>query len=228
MSANTIKGNNTGSTSNSSDLNASQVTAMLNNVVGDSGSGGTKGLVPAPAVNDAAAGKFLKADGTWSVPAGGNVVNRFFRSIKFSAGVLTALQLIPLAGSITNWGSTQLSTKRINIGDAVLQVGGFTNTTTDVTIPVAGNYMVTFSFTTFMASYSRHLFCQLVKTTAGVSSVVAVSGGVVTSTNVTLPLSIDYIGAFSANDVLDVRVETPNGTETISITSYSVCIQQIV
>lgn len=35
--------------------------------VGDSGSGGNKGLVPAPAAGDAAANKFLKASGGWSV-----------------------------------------------------------------------------------------------------------------------------------------------------------------
>jgi hypothetical protein len=33
---------------------------------GDSGSGGVKGQVPAPASGDAAAGKFLKADGSWA------------------------------------------------------------------------------------------------------------------------------------------------------------------
>jgi hypothetical protein len=42
----------------------------LPSMVGDSGSGGTKGAVPAPASGDSAAGKFLKADGTWSVPSG--------------------------------------------------------------------------------------------------------------------------------------------------------------
>ena len=47
-----------------------QVTAALDAMVGDSGSGGTKGLVPAPASGDAAAGKFLKADGTWAVAGG--------------------------------------------------------------------------------------------------------------------------------------------------------------
>jgi len=47
-------------------LTAAQATATLNAVVGDSGSGGTKGLVPAPASGDAAASKFLKADGTWA------------------------------------------------------------------------------------------------------------------------------------------------------------------
>ena len=42
-------------------------------MVGDSGSGGTKGLAPAPAAGDAAAGKYLKADGTWAVPPGSGI-----------------------------------------------------------------------------------------------------------------------------------------------------------
>lgn len=46
-----------------------QVTADLPAFVGDSGSGGTKGLVPAPASGDAA--KFLKGDGTWTAVVGG-------------------------------------------------------------------------------------------------------------------------------------------------------------
>jgi hypothetical protein len=37
---------------------------------GDAGSGGSTGLVPAPAAGASAAGKFLKADGSWSVPPG--------------------------------------------------------------------------------------------------------------------------------------------------------------
>jgi hypothetical protein len=37
-------------------------------MVGDAGTGGADGLVPAPGAGSAAAGKFLKADGTWAVP----------------------------------------------------------------------------------------------------------------------------------------------------------------
>lgn len=51
--------------------NATQVTAMLDNFVGDAGLGGTKGLVPAPAAGDGVANKYLNATGSWSVPAGG-------------------------------------------------------------------------------------------------------------------------------------------------------------
>ena len=50
---------------------ATESTALLNAMVGDSGSGGTKGLVPAPGAGDAATGKFLKADGTWATAGGG-------------------------------------------------------------------------------------------------------------------------------------------------------------
>lgn len=67
MAESTIKGRAAGAgTGDPTDLTATQATAILNNVVGDSGAGGTKGLVPAPAAGDAAAGKFLKADGTWT------------------------------------------------------------------------------------------------------------------------------------------------------------------
>ena len=46
----------------------------VTDLVGDSGSGGTHGLTPAPGAGDAAAGKFLKADGVWTAPAGGGDV----------------------------------------------------------------------------------------------------------------------------------------------------------
>jgi hypothetical protein len=39
-------------------------------MVGDTGSGGLAGNAPAPPSGSAAAGKFLKADGTWAVPPG--------------------------------------------------------------------------------------------------------------------------------------------------------------
>jgi microcystin-dependent protein len=47
-------------------LTAAQVAAILPAMIGDAGAGGTKGLVPAPAAGDAAAGRFLRADGAWA------------------------------------------------------------------------------------------------------------------------------------------------------------------
>lgn len=68
----TIKGRVTASTGVVEDLTGAQATTILSAVVGDSGSGGTKGLVPAPAAGDAAAARFLSAAGTFAaaVPVG--------------------------------------------------------------------------------------------------------------------------------------------------------------
>lgn len=55
------------------DLSADR-TLTISDFVGDTGTGGVKGAVPAPAAGDAAAGKFLKADGTWTAPAGSGTV----------------------------------------------------------------------------------------------------------------------------------------------------------
>jgi microcystin-dependent protein len=68
----TIKGRVTAGTGAVEDLTGAQATTILSAVVGDSGSGGTKGLVPAPAAGDAAAARFLSAAGTFAaaVPVG--------------------------------------------------------------------------------------------------------------------------------------------------------------
>ena len=46
------------------------VSDYMTDMVGDTGSGGEDGLVPAPPSGSAAAGKYLKADATWEVPPG--------------------------------------------------------------------------------------------------------------------------------------------------------------
>ena len=69
----TFKGRTTAGTGNVEDLTATQATALLNVMVGDSGSGGTKGLVPAPVAGDAT--KFLRGDGTFATPSGSGDVS---------------------------------------------------------------------------------------------------------------------------------------------------------
>lgn len=48
------------------ELTGTQITPLLDVMVGDSGSGGTKGLVPAPGAASAANNLFLKANGAWA------------------------------------------------------------------------------------------------------------------------------------------------------------------
>ncbi len=74
--------------------------ARLPAMVGDAGSGGTKGAVPAPAAGDAA--KFLKGDGTWGAPAGSGTV---------TSVAMTVPSGLSVAGSpITSTGTFAVTT----------------------------------------------------------------------------------------------------------------------
>jgi len=53
-------------------------------MVGDTGSGGLAGNAPAPPSGSAAAGKFLKADGTWAVPPGSGAGTFTVEDVTFS------------------------------------------------------------------------------------------------------------------------------------------------
>jgi hypothetical protein len=76
------------------------ISAFDPNMVGDSGSGGWSGNVPAPAAGDAAAGKFLKADGTWAVP-----------SVAFSSGSdANGYWVKDSVGHIHQWGTSVAGT----------------------------------------------------------------------------------------------------------------------
>lgn len=122
----TFKGRTTAGTGVVEDLTATQATALLNNVAGDSGSGGTKGLVPAPASGDAAANKYLKADGTWSTVT--PTVQTFTPVLAFggsSTGITYSTQLgryIDDGVSIQFWIEIVLSNKGSATGAATISL----------------------------------------------------------------------------------------------------------
>ena len=92
-------------------LSQAEATSALAAVVGDSGSGGTKGLVPAPAAGDALAGKVLGAGGAFVSPAaaigrfvgstGATVVTRGVTCTRTGTGLFT-LALSPVMAN-TNY-----------------------------------------------------------------------------------------------------------------------------
>lgn len=88
LTANQFVGTPNGSTG-TADLRA-LVADDYPTMVGDSGSGGTKGAVPAPASGDAAAGKFLKADGTFAVPSGTGAAADGWASLGYSLAYASA------------------------------------------------------------------------------------------------------------------------------------------
>jgi len=112
MNATTIKGNATGAAAAPSDLSGTQVTALLNTFVGDSGSGGTKGLVPAPAAGDTAALKYLYANGTWALAAltGAEISATASATTTSTTDVLmTGMTITPVSGTYKVMFSSTIS-----------------------------------------------------------------------------------------------------------------------
>lgn len=68
INGNSVVGNISGGSTVPNQIGGTQLTTILGAFTGDSGSGGVKGVVPAPSSGDTAAGKFLHASGGWSVP----------------------------------------------------------------------------------------------------------------------------------------------------------------
>lgn len=136
--------------------------AQLPVLVGDTGSGGTKGAAPAPAAGDAAALKFLKADGTWSAVSGasGGTVTSVGLSMpaEFSvsgspvtaSGTLTATKATQSANQVfagpTSGGAAAPAFRALAAADipyrnAVLETVAF-GFTTDVAVGDGAGYAV--------------------------------------------------------------------------------------
>jgi hypothetical protein len=109
----TVGGNVTVAQLAFTDISGAAAAAQYVTMVGDSGSGGTKGAVPAPAAGDAAANKFLKANGTWAVPSGsgGGITNS------------AATSIVP----VTVDSSGDLGTSLIWSGGSEVRIGSTTN-----------------------------------------------------------------------------------------------------
>lgn len=128
MSNNTLKGNVSGGSAVPTDLTATQATTILNSFVGDSGSGGTKGLVPAPAAGDAAAAKFLKANGTWSVPTGSGTVTSVAMTVP--SGLTVSGSPITASGTLAITASGQFAASQMPAftGDITTSAGAVATT----------------------------------------------------------------------------------------------------
>jgi hypothetical protein len=120
LAANSIIGNNTGSSATPIALTGTQVTAMLSAYVGaTSGAGGTKGLVPAGAAGDQ--NKVLKGDATWlalaTVATTGSAADL--------TGTLAAAQLPQFTGGDVTSASTGTAT--LTIGSATVSLTKMAN-----------------------------------------------------------------------------------------------------
>lgn len=151
-------------TVNGKGLVTASASTAIQTMVGDTGSGGTKGFVPAPAAGDAAAGKFLKADATWAVPSGGGSA------------------ITSLTGDVTGTGpgatATTLATVNAN-------VGSFGTATGTGTFTVNGKGLITAASTTPIAGLAASVITTGTLATArgGTNLDTSASSGVMITTS---------------------------------------------
>lgn len=121
MTGPTVKGRSSG-TGAPTDLSMVSVNAMLPVFVGDSGSGGTQGLVLAPTSGSAAAKKFLRADATWVAPD----ANDLLPSQAGNSG-----KVLSTNGSTTSWAAAGVgSVTSVSVTTANGVSGSVANSTT--------------------------------------------------------------------------------------------------
>lgn len=131
ISTGSFVGRTTAGTGNVQELTTAQATALLNAFVGDSGSGGTKGLVPAPSSGDA--GKYLDGDGTFTTTN-----TAFNKNFGTSAGTV-------LEGDTPPSDIGAVPTSRILTAGVGLSGGG--NLTADRTFDMANTAVSAGSYT---------------------------------------------------------------------------------
>lgn len=126
-----------------------QVTADLIPMVGDSGSGGTQGVVPAPGAGDAAASKFLKADGTWVAPSGsgdfvgpGSSTDNAAVRFDGTTGKLGQNSTVIIADTTGNISGTQAVGINGTSSGTTTIVANATAGTTTVILPAANDTLV--------------------------------------------------------------------------------------
>lgn len=211
MAQSTIKGRAASSgTGAPVDLTATQATAILDAFTGDSGSGGVKGLVPAPASGDAAALKFLKSDGTWATPAGGG------------GGAKSMVRLRNTNG----WGSTRTKIRKWTTVD--------TNTGSDLTLTQSstnGDEVLINTAGTYAISYTDDFNGQAVggitlngtEYTTSIQTVTTKSVilGLFIAANAGYPYSTAWTGNLAVNDVIRIQGEG-GGTSDVALSNFTI------
>ena len=167
------------------DLTADR-TLAISAFTGDAGSGGAAGAVPAPAAGDAAAGKFLKANGSWASPPVAADIAYVIDGA--GAAITTGLKgylFIDFACTINQW--TLMADRS---GSAVVDIWACSYAAFDagVTHPVSGD-KITSSAPPTLSSVTKNQDANLVAE----SWTVSVTAGTVLAFNVTSAATVQRL-----------------------------------
>lgn len=187
----TILGNNDGTASNPEALTATEVTALLDEFTGDSGSGGVKGLVKVPVTGDAAAFRFLSADGTWARPVSSDAAA--------AGSTVEGVTFSDKKAQNSNGGSTSTGSfikRTLNTLDNPDSVTWASLASDQITLD-AGTYQITGNCPLFATSTSA---CRLQNVTDATTAIRGMSGSLASSG------SSDQVG-FPIQGTIDITAQ---------------------
>ena len=199
-----------------------QVTATLDNFVGDGGLGGTKGLVPAPAAGEAT--RFLRGDGAWTALTGGGNALTTDPLSQFAS--TTSAQLAGVISDETGTGllvfntaptfETSITGNYLTASELLI-----TNASKQVVSAAVATYP-SLTELTYLKGVTSAIQTQINSKGTGTVTIVSVttangvSGSVATDT--TTPAITLTLGAITPTTVNGLTI-TANGTNTLSITA---------
>lgn len=191
MATATFKGRTTAGTGDPEDLTQAQATALINAMVGDSGAGGTKGLAPAPGAGDAAALKYLKADGTWAaIPTQTQPYAKYSHTVSSGTG-----------GG--NTVATTWTTRAINTEDSdASSIGSLASN--EITL-AAGNYRISAKAAFYAGAANATTKLRLRNITDGTTALVGMQAGIIPSTNSSQFVALDGIFTLSGAKALALQ-----------------------
>jgi hypothetical protein len=200
-------GRTTASTGNVESLTVTQATALLNNFVGDSGAGGTKGLVPAPAAGDAAALKFLKADGTWATPTGaGDVVG---------PASSVASEIVLFDGTTGKLVKSATGTGPVKATSGVYSTGAINLSGSEATGTLAAGRFP--ALTGDITTSAGALATTAAATQANIQTLSRTAGVAVHGTNTNDSAAAGYVGEYVESAVSSVSASTSGTSNVTSI-----------
>lgn len=154
MNSSTIKCNISQSSGTPTDCTMAQVSPALSVFLGDSGSGGQVGAVPAPPVGATGQGKFLMANGGYSVPQIPITPSTTYGAVISSTGTgwQASTIAIPacaaLAGTVVDWSLSNCFTKKLSANTTLTFINRVAGQSIMLRVTnTASNYTLTFPST---------------------------------------------------------------------------------
>jgi len=196
---------------------------------GDSGAGGVRGLVPAPAAGDAAAGKYLDADGTWTVPPGGGAPHNLLDGSTHpdtvaqtvTRGSLVYGNATPLWDELVIGGAgTYLKSDGTDVAWGALDISQDTSPTLGGSLNTGGNSITYAGDQTIDLTGAATRTLTIQNSTASQQTNIDLDGNIAIHNNQTFATTVQPVAGLTGNRTISL----PDATGTVVLTDNIVTL----